>query len=46
MHVKELMGHSSLNMTEHYTQLSRTSLREAVKTLENHKDDIVPVPKQ
>jgi hypothetical protein len=40
------MGHSSLDMTDHYTQLNRASLHEAVKVLENRSDNPLTVPEQ
>ncbi len=36
--VKELMGHERIDMTERYSHLSPTALRNAVKTLENGID--------
>ncbi|HKX26852.1 MAG TPA: site-specific integrase [Blastocatellia bacterium] len=46
LHVKELMGHSRVDMTDHYTNLSRESLREAVKTLETKGNSTDSVPQQ
>lgn len=44
LHVKELLGHSSLRMTAGYTHIGLDALRESVKTLVNSSDKSEPVP--